>query len=108
MPEAGVPLSYYFTLSTLLFSMGVYGALRRTNAITILMSIELMLNSVNLNFMAFARHLGAADPVRGPMFVIFILTVAAAEVSVGLAILLALVRRRRSVADVNEIDTMKG
>ncbi len=107
MPEAGVPVGYFFAVSTLLFSLGVFGALRRTNPVAILMSIELMLNAVNINFVAFSRHLGAADPVRGPMFAIFVITVAAAEVSLGLAIVLALLRRRRS-ADVNEFDALKG
>lgn len=107
MPPAGVPLGYYFAVSTVLFSLGVFGALRRTNPVAILMSIELMLNAVNVNLVAFSRHLGGADPVRGPVFVIFVLTVAAAEVSLGLAIVLALLRRRRA-GDVNEFDTLRG
>ncbi len=101
-----MPLSAFVTVSAVLFGMGLYGALRRTNAITILMCIELMLNAVNINMIAFSRHL-SPDPVRGQAFAVFIMTLAAAEVSVGLAIMLAIARRRRAV-DVNEVNTLKG
>ncbi len=102
-----VPLHYFLVVAALLFCLGLYGALRRTNPITILMCIELMLNAVNINMVTFSRQVGAADPVRGQVFAIFVMTLAAAEVSVGLAIVLALLRRRRS-ADINEIDLLKG
>lgn len=104
---SSIPLGYFFTVSTVLFGLGLYGALRRSNTLTILMCIELMLNAVNINFIAFSRYLGTTDPVRGQVFAVFIITLAAAEVSVGLAILLSLVRRRRGI-DVNEIDMLKG
>ena len=103
-----IPLGHYLTLAATLFTIGVFGIfLNRKNVIVILMSVELILLAVNINFVAFSRHLGAADPVRGPLFAIFVITVAAAEVSLGLAIVLALLRRRRS-ADVNEFDALKG
>lgn len=105
--ESGVPLYAFFSVSTVLFGMGLYGALKRTNAVTILMCIELMLNAVNINMIAFSRHLETADPVRGQVFTVFVMTLAAAEVSVGLAIILAIARRRRSI-DVNRVDSLKG
>jgi NADH-quinone oxidoreductase subunit K len=99
-----VPLSYYLILSAVIFTIGVLGVLIRRNLIVILMSIELMLNAVNLSFVTFARVWNAAD---GHMFVMFILTVAAAEAAVGLAIVIALFRQRDSV-DVDEVNLMKG
>lgn len=104
---ASVPLSYFVTLSIALFGLGLYGALRRTNAITILMCIELMLNAVNINLVAFSRHIETADPVRGQVFAIFVMCLAAAEVSVGLAIILSIVRVRKTI-DVNEMNVLKG
>lgn len=103
---SAVPLNYFLTVSALLFGLGLYGALRRTNAITILMSIELMLNAANLNLVAVARFLHD-DPARGQVFALFVIAVAAAEVAVGLAIVLAISRRRRTV-NINEINMMKG
>jgi NADH-quinone oxidoreductase subunit K len=99
-----VPVSSYLVLSAMLFSIGVVGVLCRRNALIMFMSIELMLNSVNLSFVAFARWWNAPD---GQMFVMFILTVAAAEAAVGLAIVIALFRQRESV-DVDEVNLMKG
>lgn len=101
-----IPLSYYLVVSTLLFGIGLYGALRRTNAITVLMAIELMLNAVNINLVAFSRYLGA-DAVRGQVFAVFVITVAAAEAAVGLAIILLVVRKRRT-SDVNRVTLLKG
>ena len=89
-----VPLSYYILLSTLLFGIGVIGVLSRRNAIIILMCVELMLNAVNLSFVAFGRALGSAE---GQVIVFFVMTVAAAEAAVGLAIVIALFRHRESL-----------
>jgi NADH:ubiquinone oxidoreductase subunit K len=101
-----VPLNYYLVLGTLLFGIGLFGALKRTNAIMILMSIELMLNAVNINLVAFARYL-TPDPTPGFIFAIFIITVAAAEAAVGLAIVLMIVRRQ-GIIDINRINLLKG
>jgi NADH-quinone oxidoreductase subunit K len=99
-----VPISNYLVLSAMLFLIGVMGVLFRRSALIIFMSIELMLNAVNLSFVVFARVWNAAD---GQMFVMFIFTVAAAEAAVGLAIVIALFRQRDSV-DVDEVNLMKG
>ncbi len=107
MPEAGVPLSHFVTVAVLLFGVGLYGALRRSNLVAILMSIELMMNAVNINLVAFSRYVASDDPARGQVFTVFVMTMAAAEVSVGLAILLAVARRRRT-SDVNQVSTLRG
>jgi NADH-quinone oxidoreductase subunit K len=99
-----VLISNYLVLSAMLFLIGVLGVLFRRSALIIFMSIELMLNAVNLSFVAFARLWNDAD---GHMFVMFILTVAAAEAAVGLAIVIALFRQKDSV-DVDEVNLMKG
>jgi len=99
-----VPISNYLVLSAMLFLIGVMGVLFRRSALIIFMSIELMLNAVNLSFVAFARLWNEAD---GQLFVMFIFTVAAAEAAVGLAIVIALFRQRDSV-DVDEVNLMKG
>ncbi|MBE3575035.1 MAG: NADH-quinone oxidoreductase subunit NuoK [Firmicutes bacterium] len=91
-----VPLPYYFALSLTLFSIGLFGALTKRNAITVLMSIELMLNAVNINLVAFSRFI-TPQALLGHLFVIFTITVAAAEVAVGLALVLTLNRHRDSV-----------
>ncbi len=97
-------LNQFLLLGALLFAVGVYGVLARRNAVMVLMSIELMLNAVNLNFVAFGlQH----DVVSGQVFALFIIAVAAAEVGVGLAIVLLLYRNRKSIA-VDEFDLMKG
>ena len=98
-----VPISYYVILSALLFSIGVAGVLIRRNAIVIFMCIELMLNAVNLLFVAFSKHDGAGE---GQVFVFFVMAVAAAEVAVGLAIIIALFRNRETV-DVGEVNLLK-
>ena len=91
-------------LSATLFSIGVYGVLARRNAVLVLMSIELMLNAVNINLVAFgALH----QSVVGQVFALFVITVAAAEVGVGLAIVLLLYRNRASI-DLDEVDAMRG
>jgi NADH-quinone oxidoreductase subunit K len=94
---------HYLVLSLLLFAIGVLGVLTRRNVIIILMSIELMLNAANLNFIAFARQW--AD-LGGQIFAVFTITVAVGEVAVGLAILIALFRNRETI-DVNDIRIMK-
>ena len=98
-----VPISYYLFLSAILFAIGVTGVLTRRNAIVIFMCIELMLNAVNLAFVAFAKQLGQGD---GQVFVFFVMAVAAAEVAVGLAIIIAMFRNRETV-DVGEVNLLK-
>lgn len=100
-----IPLNYYLVLAAALFSIGLYGVLSRRNAIGILMGIELMLNAININLVAFWRYI---DPVRltGQIFAIFVFTVAAAEVAVGLALVIAIYRNRDTVV-VEEIDLLK-
>ena len=100
-----IPLSHYLILGAIIFSLGVFGALTRRNAIAILMSIELMLNAVNLNFIAFARYL-PQGMLQGQIFAIFVITIAAAEAAVGLAIVLGLYRNFKTV-NVDEINLMK-
>ncbi len=99
-----LPLEHYLILSAVLFSIGVVGVLTRRNAIVIYMCIELMLNSVNLTFIAFSRHLG---DMGGHLFTVMVMTVAAAEAAVGMGIIIALFRNRSSV-DVDEINLLKG
>jgi NADH-quinone oxidoreductase subunit K len=99
-----VPLSYYLVLSGILFACGVTGFLIKRNIITIFMSIELMLNGVNLSFVALSRFLNSAD---GQMFVFIVLTVAAAEVVVGLALIVSIFRVRRNI-DVDEMNLLRG
>jgi NADH-quinone oxidoreductase subunit K len=100
-----IPLSYYLVLGAILFSIGVMGIfLNRKNVITILMAIELILLAVNINFVAFSQHL---NNLSGQVFVFFILTVAAAEAAVGLAILVLFFRNRRSI-DVDDINSLNG
>ena len=98
-----IPIEYSLTLSAVLFSLGVLGVLVRRNVIILLMCVELMLNAVNLSFVALADHL---DNVEGFMYVFFVITVAAAEAAVGLAIVIALFRLREST-DVDELNLMK-
>ena len=100
-----IPLSHYLILGALLFSIGVVGVfMNRKNLIILLMAIELMLLAVNMNFIAFSHHLG---DLSGQVFVFFILTVAAAESAIGLAILVALFRNLRSI-NVADLASLKG
>ncbi len=99
-----VPTYLYLAVSALLFVLGVTGVLIRRNAIVIFMCIELMLNAANLAFVALSRHFGQ---MQGQVFVFFVMTVAAAEVAVGLAIIVALFRQRETV-DVDEVNLLKG
>ena len=101
-----IPLSYYVAVSAGLFFIGCAGVLTRRNAVVILMCVELMLNAANLALVAFSRRFGALDE-RGSVFVIFVFVIAAAEVAVGLAIVLS-AYRNRPVIDVDEIHQMKG
>lgn len=98
-----IPLSSYVILSAVLFFIGVVGVLMRRSIIVVLLSIELMLNAVNINFVAFSHYL---ESITGQVFVFFTLTVAAAEVAVGLALLIAIYRNRQTV-NVEELDMMK-
>jgi NADH-quinone oxidoreductase subunit K len=106
----GVPLTGYLAISAILFTMGALGVLIRRNAIIIFMSVELMLNSANLAFVAFARsfELSSGQPVfTGQLFVFFVMTVAAAEVAVGLALIVAIFRSKHSI-DVDQMSSLKG
>ena len=100
-----VPLSWYLILAAAIFSVGLFGVLARRNAIAILMGIELMLNAVNLNLLAFWRYFWS-DSLTGVVFIIIVLAVAAAEVAVGLALIISIYRRRSTVV-VEEIDLLK-
>ena len=98
-----VPTSYYLVLSAVLFTVGVIGVLIKRNPIVIFMCIELMLNAVNLSFVALGRHFGH---VNGQMYVIFVMAVAAAEVSIGLGIIVAIFRSKETI-DIDEVNLLK-
>ena len=100
-----IGLTHYLIVSAVLFSIGLYGALSRKNAIVILMCIEIMLNAANLSLVAFSRFV-KPDQMSGQTLAIFSIVVAAAEVSVGLAIIIALYRQRKSI-DVTDINLLK-
>ncbi len=100
-------LRHFLVLGTILFSLGMYGVLSRRNAIGILLSIELMLNGVSLLMVAFARYIQSQQDLAGQVFSIFIITQAAAEAAVGLAIIIAVYRQRRTI-QVDQLDLMKG
>ena len=97
-------LNQFLILSAFLFCTGVYGALARKNAVLVLMSIELILNAVNINLVAFGAF---KDNPAGQVFALFVIAIAAAEVGVGLAIVLIIYRNRRSI-DITSVDSMKG
>ena len=99
-----VPTGYYLSLSGVLFALGIIGVLTRRNAILIFMSVELMLNSANLAFVAFARQF---MDLSGQIFVFFVMTVAAAEVAVGLALIVTIFRSKKSI-NVDELSQLKG
>src|SRR3990167_1919158 len=99
-----VPLSWYIILSSILFIIGTAGVLLRRNILIVLMSVELILNSVNINLVAFSYYL---QDLRGQVFSVFVITVAAAEVAVALGILIALVRNRADL-NVDDIRTLRG
>ena len=97
-----IPTNYFLILGAVLFTIGVAGVLTRRNGITIFMSIELMVNAVNLTFIAYAREMGS---LHGVMFVFFVMAIAAAEAAVGLAIFIAMFRHRETI-DVDEANLM--
>ena len=101
-----IPIGAFIAVSSVLFFIGVAGVLIRRNAVVILMCVELMLNATNLALVAFSRRAGLADE-RGSVFVVFVFVIAAAEVAVGLAIVLSAYRNRPTV-DVDEVHAMKG
>jgi NADH:ubiquinone oxidoreductase subunit K len=100
-----IGLEHYLVLSTILFSIGLYGALAKRSAIVILMCVELMLNAVNIAMVAFSRYVVPLQ-LTGQVFAIFIIVVAAAEAAVGLAIIIAIYRHRETI-DATQIDLMK-
>ncbi|MDQ7844329.1 MAG: NADH-quinone oxidoreductase subunit NuoK [Armatimonadota bacterium] len=99
-----MPVAYYLALGAVLFTLGAVGVLIRRNALIVFMSIELMLNAVNLTFVAFARQLGSLE---GQVTVFFVMVVAAVEVVVGLSIILAIFRARETV-DIDDVDLLRG
>lgn len=105
-----IPVDYYLTLSAVMFSLGALGVLIRRNPLVIFMSVELMLNAANLTFVAFARMYAATNPAsvfNGQIFVFFIMTVAAAEVAVGLALIVTIFRTKHSI-DIDQMNSLKG
>lgn len=102
-----VPLNWYLILAAFLFCAGLYAALARRNAVAALMGIELMLNAVNINLVAFWRYGAAVELLEGQMFAIFVIAVAAAEVAVGLALVISVYRGRRTI-NLDELDTLQG
>jgi NADH:ubiquinone oxidoreductase subunit K len=101
----GIPLHYFLILSTLMFFIGIYGFLTRKNLITMLMSIELILNAVNINFVAFNKYL-FPDALQGHFFTLIIIAIAAAEAAVAIAIIISIYRNLNSI-DVEKVDEMK-
>lgn len=99
-----IPMTYPLVLSALLFTIGVVGVMIRRNAIMLFMCVELMLNAANIAFIAFARHFGRLD---GQVFVFFVITVAAAEVAVGLSLIVAIYRTRHTI-EVDDLHDLKG
>ena len=105
-----VPVSYYLALSAILFTMGAVGVLIRRNALVVFMSIELMLNAANMAFVAFARMYSTTNPAavfNGQIFVFFVMSVAAAEVAVGLALMVAIFRTKQNI-DIDQLNSLKG
>lgn len=102
---SSVPISAYLTLALILFCIGLYGALTKRNMVIVLISIELMLNSVNINLVAFSKF-GMVPSITGQVFSLFTIAIAAAEAAVGLAVLIALYRNRKTV-NIDEMNTMK-
>ncbi|NMB73055.1 MAG: NADH-quinone oxidoreductase subunit NuoK [Bacteroidales bacterium] len=98
-----VPLSYYLALSAIMFVLGTFGVVSRRNPIVMFMSLELMFNAANLAFVAFARYY---NMLNGQIFVFFVMVVAAAEVAVGLALIVVIFRNRHNI-DVDEMNTLK-
>ena len=101
-----IPLTWYLLVAAALFCIGLYGVLARRNAISILMSVELILNGANLNFLAFWRYVGP-ERFDGVVFVLIVMTVAACEAAVGLALIINIFRHRETI-DVGRIDLLRG
>jgi NADH-quinone oxidoreductase subunit K len=101
-----IPLSWFLIVGAGLFSIGLYGALARRNAVAVLMGVELLLNAVNINLIAFNRYI-VPQQVTGQVFAIFVLAIAAAEAAVGLALIIAIYRTRDTV-NLDELDLLKG
>ncbi|EGL81782.1 NAD(P)H-quinone oxidoreductase subunit 4L [Caldalkalibacillus thermarum TA2.A1] len=102
---SSIPVTWYLGVALVLFCLGLYGALTKRNTVIVLVCIELMLNAVNINLIAFSR-LGLHPDIAGQVFTVFTITVAAAEVAVGIAILIALFRNRRTV-NIDEVNVLK-
>jgi NADH-quinone oxidoreductase subunit K len=100
-----IPLSWYLIVAALLFCIGLYGALARRNAVGVLMGIELMLNAVNINLIAFWRYI-TPEVLTGQVFALFVITVAAAEAAIGLALIISIFRHKETVT-VEDMDMMK-
>ncbi len=100
-----IPISAYLTLALILFCIGLFGALTKRNTVIILICIELMLNAVNINLVAFSK-LGISANINGQIFALFVIAIAAAEAAIGLAILMALYRNRKTV-NIDEMNTLK-
>ena len=104
-----IPLSYYLIVAAVLFCLGLFGALSRRNAVAVLIGVELMLNAVNINLVAFWRYVKPAAPafdLAGVVFALFVVTLAAAEAAIGLALIIAIYRSRDTV-NVEDVDLMK-
>ena len=105
-----IPVNYYLALAAILFTMGAMGVLLRRNLLVIFMSIELMLNAANLTFVAFARMystMNSTSVYNGQIFVFFVMTVAAAEVAVGLGLIVAIFRSKATI-DIDQMNSLKG
>lgn len=102
---SSVPLSGYLVLALMLFCIGLYGVLTKRNTVIVLISVELMLNAANINFVAFSKY-GVNAGITGQIFSLFAIAIAAAEFAVGLAILISLYRNRKTV-NIDEMDSMK-
>src|SRR5689334_25105236 len=101
-----IPVAHFLYLAAILFGIGLFGVLARKNAISVLMGVELMLNAVNINFLAFGRYWGPAS-LGGPVFAVFVITLAAAEAAVALAIIIAIYRQLKTT-NVDEADQLRG
>ncbi len=102
-----IPLSWYLALAAFVFCCGLYTALARRNAIAVLIGIELMLNAVNINLVAFWRYSDTYARLAGQVFAIFVIAVAAAEAAVGLALIISIYRNRKTI-NLDELDMLKG
>lgn len=102
-----VPLTWYLLVAAFVFGCGLYAALARRNAIAVLIGIELMLNSVNINLVAFWRYGENIDQLAGQVFSIFVIAIAAAEAAVGLALIISVYRSRNTI-NLDELDTLQG